>query len=76
MIIFSWIDSGPLSVGDVEFPEWSDILGNIISAASIVGVIAWAVYMVIDAKYFNKRVFINSITYIENITQTKLTINN
>jgi hypothetical protein len=56
LIIFSWVDSGPLSVGEYEFPKWSEVLGNIISAASIVGAVIWAIYMVIDAMYINKRV--------------------
>ena len=60
LIIFSWVDSGPLSVGDYEFPYWSDIFGNIISAASTVGAVVWAIYLIYDA-IKNKKVYSNPI---------------
>ena len=58
LIIFQWVENEPLSVGDYDYPVWSDIFGNITSAASILGAIIWAVYMIIDALFINKRVVI------------------
>ena len=63
LIIFSWINEAPLSIGDYDFPKWSQIIGNIISGASIVSAIIYAIYRVIDALYINKKVRITLIKH-------------
>ena len=36
--IWSWVEAGPITTGDYTFPEWSNILGQMLSCSSLLGI--------------------------------------
>jgi hypothetical protein len=47
-----------------NYPIWTDIYGNILSASVVFGIIGMAIYSIIDAMFINKRVYrVFSILY-------------
>jgi hypothetical protein len=44
LAIFSWVDSKAISIGDLVFPTWTEILGNLLSATNFIGIFGWAIY--------------------------------
>lgn len=56
LIIFTLTDSGPLVLGDYEFPAWSHVLGTLISVSSLLGIIGWAIYEFVLAKFYHTKV--------------------
>ena len=49
------IDFRNLESGDYKFPAWTLTLGYIISASTLLGVVIWPIYMLVDALFINKR---------------------
>ena len=44
LTIFSWVESSQLSIGEYVFPVWTEVVGNLISASSLLGIIGWMFY--------------------------------
>ncbi len=44
-------------VGDYLFPEWTLILGQMMTVSLLLGILCWPIYAIIDAKYYKKRSF-------------------
>ena len=55
-VIFTLINFKQLELNGYAFPNWSLIVGNIISLSTLSGIIIWALFAVIDALFINKRV--------------------
>ena len=58
LTIFSWVQSERLESGGYLFPVWSEIVGQILSTLSFIGIVAYALYAVYDAKKTNKVIII------------------
>jgi hypothetical protein len=57
LTIFSWVQSERLESGGYVFPAWSEIVGQILSTLSFIGIVAYAIYAVYDAKKKNKVIY-------------------
>ncbi len=57
--IFSWVQTSRITIGDYVFPYWTEVVGNIISASSLLGVVGWIFYEI-----FIKNVIYNLIISI------------
>ena len=44
-----------LILGDYQFPYWTMIMGQLTIASTLLGVIGWAIYLLIDAIFFHKK---------------------
>jgi uncharacterized membrane protein YvlD (DUF360 family) len=56
LIVLNFITIQPLQLNGYTFPNWSNIFAQILTASGLFGVVIWAVYLVIDALFVNKRV--------------------
>ena len=56
VVILSFMNMDHLKSGRYVYPYWTKIFGNILTSTTLSGVFIWAVYMVIDALFVNKRV--------------------
>lgn len=53
----TFYQTGVQSLGDYVFPYWTLVLGQLMTASVMLGIVCWPVYAIIDAKYFKKRSF-------------------
>lgn len=51
-----FIQTTPIELPDYKFPYWSHVAGQIITAATLSGVIFWALALFVDALFFHKKV--------------------
>jgi hypothetical protein len=58
LVVLSFRDLAPISLKNYTFPYWTHILGELITASTLSGVVFWAIYAVIDAIFINKKVFL------------------
>jgi hypothetical protein len=42
-------------VGDYVFPEWTLVLGQMMTASLLLGIVGWPVYAYVDARWFKER---------------------
>jgi hypothetical protein len=56
LVIFIFIDQKPISLNGYEFPFWTHVFGNLMSASVLLGIIGWAIYATIDAAFIHKKV--------------------
>jgi hypothetical protein len=56
-----------IEVGDYIFPDWTLILGELMTASVLLGIIGWAVYAIFDSIFINKRVFLFLILFVKNV---------
>jgi hypothetical protein len=54
LAIFSWSDTKAIKVGDLVFPPWTEILGNILSASTLFGIIGVAIYEIVKVRSSGK----------------------
>lgn len=55
LAIFSIIKYKPLQVDDYIYPEWANLIGHLMTISILSGTIGWAIYMIVDALFINKR---------------------
>lgn len=46
-------------VGDYAFPDWTHVIGELLSASMYAGIVIWAIYAIIDALFINKKPFLS-----------------
>lgn len=56
MAILAIKDTKLIQLDNYTFPYWSHILGEIITTSTLAGTIIWAVWLVVDALFINKKV--------------------
>jgi hypothetical protein len=56
LVVFIFIDQKPIELNGYNFPLWTHILGNCMSASVLVGIIGWAIYAIIDVLFIHKKV--------------------
>lgn len=55
LTIFSWIDASRIESGGYLFPVWTEVIGNMLSASSLLGIFGWMIYAFVNARYFTKK---------------------
>ena len=55
LVIFIFIDQKPISLNGYDFPMWTHVLGNCMSASILIGIVGWAAYLLVNA-IINKKV--------------------
>jgi hypothetical protein len=55
LVIVSWIQYQPLRTDDYVFPDWANVIGWLMTAAVLMGMIGWAIYCLIDITFINPR---------------------
>ena len=63
LIGWSWTEAGiPLENElEIPFPDWTVALGQMLSVSSLIGIIGWMAYEVINALFFDKKSLISII---------------
>lgn len=55
LVITSWVQFTPLKTDDYVFPLWANIIGWVITASVLMGMVTWWTYCLIDVFFINKR---------------------
>lgn len=53
MVSFTQIERQTL--GDYTFPYWTLVLGQMMTASLMLGIVLWPIYAIVDAKFFKRR---------------------
>lgn len=56
MVVLLFKDLKVIKLDDYTFPYWTHVLGQLITASTLSGIVVWAGWLVIDALFFHKRV--------------------
>lgn len=56
IVVLVFKDLKQIKLNNYLFPYWTHVLGQLITASTLSGVIFWALYLFIDAAFINKRV--------------------
>ena len=46
VILFSWMDYKPVTLGSYDYPVWADVLGFFMSVTIVISIPAYAVYAI------------------------------
>lgn len=57
LIIITFINFKVLTLGDYVFPEWTLVLGIMMTSSSLVGFLTWVLYEVYDTLFIKKKPF-------------------
>lgn len=55
IVIVSFTQIEVQTLGDYTFPYWTLVLGQMMTAAALLGIVLWPIYAIIDAKFYKKR---------------------
>ncbi len=56
VVFFCWRDLKGLELNGYVYPAWSNVVGNLLSVSSLLGVFGWMAYSLVDVFFINKRV--------------------
>ena len=56
LTIFSWIDSGRLETAGYVYPAWTEVVGNLISCLSLLGIFGYMGYAIVKTVFIDKQV--------------------
>ena len=60
IVVLAFKDLKQIKLNNYLFPYWTHVLGQLITASTLSGVVFWAIYLLIDAAFINKRVHLFS----------------
>lgn len=59
LTVITLVNATKIVVGDYEFPDWTHVIGMLLSASMYSGVVFYAIYAIINALFFNKKPFLS-----------------
>lgn len=45
-----------IKIGEYIFPDWTLVTGTLMTSSALIGIIAWAIYAILDALFIKKMV--------------------